>query len=168
MNNHNTTQAAKEPPKTKFVPPPPRGGSRLKTNNCRAAYWRRRAMCMEKKLATASREAHEAKEQVLKAQAQLKEAQELLVKTKSLAAEAAPWEDCGLSEEWLQEFEVQRIEDRCMRGEADDQEYLRTAWEGFRLGFAVASERCGGGVLSPYIEHRLRHGMRLPRRGGVC
>ena len=57
MNDIYIAEAAKEPPKTKFVPPPPRGGSRLKTNGCRAAYWRRRAICIAKKLAIANREA---------------------------------------------------------------------------------------------------------------
>jgi len=150
--HHNNTAAAKEPPGTKFVPPPPRGCGRAKQGNCRAAYWRRRAICMKKKLATASHEAQEAQVQLKEAQAQLKQ---LLVGRSTMVDRWTVdpyWAVDDLREERLQEEALQQLQYQYTWGEADDHERMDAIQTGVTAGFSAFLAKAPGGPLSEIAE----------------
>ena len=64
--------------KCAFVPPRPRDRRRLKKGDSRAGYWCRRTATLEKKLATACREAHEAKQATITLTSRVNEMEQLL------------------------------------------------------------------------------------------
>ena len=59
---HDNNQMQRKPQKILFELPRPRGRSRCSPEAAKAGYWHRRATAIEKKLASVSREATEAKE----------------------------------------------------------------------------------------------------------
>jgi len=59
---HNNNQMQMKPQKILFELPRPRGRNRCSPEAAKAGYWHRRATAIEKKLASVSREANEAKE----------------------------------------------------------------------------------------------------------